>query len=239
MIDGRRVLALVPARGGSRGLPRKNVLPLGGRPLIAWTVEAALGCPLIDRVVLSTDDEEIAAAGRAAGCDVPFERPAPLATDTAATIDVALHALDALEAGGDAYDVLVLLQPTSPLRTSDDLTGALETLRSSGAPSVVSVVRSPVRPHWMFRHAPSEPLDPVVSEDERPARRQDQEGEYVVLNGAVYVTDVDELRRERRFVTTRTVGFPMPPERSVDVDTAADLARADALLADDARDPSA
>ena len=125
MIDGRRVLALIAARGGSKGLPRKNVRLLGGRPLVAWPVSTAVAARSVDRVAISTDDEEIAAAARAAGADVPFMRPAALASDSASSIAVALHALEMLAAAGHSYDYLVLLEPTSPLTEPQDVDRAL------------------------------------------------------------------------------------------------------------------
>jgi CMP-N,N'-diacetyllegionaminic acid synthase len=133
VIGDRKVLALIPARGGSQGLPGKNILPVRGRPLLAWSVDAARGSRRVDRVVLSSEDEAVIAAARACGCDVPFRRPYALASDTAPTIDVVLHALDALP----GYDVVVLLQPTSPLRTVADIDGACVRFATSGAPACV------------------------------------------------------------------------------------------------------
>ena len=131
-----KVLALITARGGSKGLPRKNVLLAGGKPLIAWTVEAAVSSECIDRVVLTSDDDEIMAAAMAAGCDVPFCRPAHLASDVATSLDVVLHAIDQLP----GYEYVVLLQPTSPLRTAADIDAAFELMLETEAPSCVSAV---------------------------------------------------------------------------------------------------
>src|SRR5262245_25182815 len=118
MIDAKRVLGLITARGGSKGVPRKNVRPLGGKPLLAWTIEAARNAPVIDRLILSSDDAEIIEVARAWGCEVPFVRPPELATDTADSVEVVRHALSTL---GEDYDYVVLLQPTSPLRTGEDI----------------------------------------------------------------------------------------------------------------------
>jgi N-acylneuraminate cytidylyltransferase/CMP-N,N'-diacetyllegionaminic acid synthase len=148
MYKDRRIIALVPARGGSKGLPGKNVLPLLGKPLIAWTIEQAKACSYIDRVMVTTDDDGIAAAAREFGADVPFKRPAHLATDAAKSLDVVLHALDWLEAHGDRYDLLVLLQPTSPLRTAGDIGGALDLFISKNAGAVVSVCETDHHPYW-------------------------------------------------------------------------------------------
>ncbi len=218
MIGSRRVLAVVPARGGSKGLPGKHLLEAGGRPLIAWTIAAANGAKAIDRTVLSSDDEAIMAAGRALGCDVPFRRPAELATDAAASIDVVLHAVDALP----GYEVVVLLQPTSPLRSAGDIEAALEVFAASGAPACVSVAPVVQSPYWMYRLGDGATLHPVVELPSAATRRQDLPAVYA-LNGAVYIADIAWLRSTRTFVTRETVAHVMPAERSVDIDTAADF----------------
>jgi N-acylneuraminate cytidylyltransferase len=218
MISGKSVLALIPARGGSKGLPGKNIMPLGGRPLIQWTIDAARGSRFVDRVVLSSDDETIIEIAARGGCEVPFRRPAPLASDTAAMVDVALHALEAVP----SHDVLVLLQPTSPLRTSTDIDAACELFTSSGAPSCVSVSLTEQSPYWMYGLGARGELLPVLEPPEGIVRRQDLPPVYV-LNGAIYVADVAALRKSRNFVTRETVGYTMPPERSIDIDTAADF----------------
>jgi N-acylneuraminate cytidylyltransferase len=218
MICGKSVLALIPARGGSKGLPGKNTMPLGGRPLIQWTIEAARGSRFVDRVVLSSDDETIIGIAARCGCEVPFRRPAALASDTAAMIDVALHALEAVPGHG----VLVLLQPTSPLRTSADIDAACELFAGSGAPSCVSVSPAEQSPYWMYGLGVRGELLPILEPPEGVARRQDLPPVYV-LNGAIYVADVAALKRSRSFVTRGTVGYTMPAERSIDIDTAADF----------------
>jgi N-acylneuraminate cytidylyltransferase len=218
VIDGRRVLAVIPARGGSKGLPGKHLLEVGGRPLIAWTIDAARTAKCIDRTVLSTDDEAIMSAARAVGCDVPFRRPDELATDVAASIDVVLHAVDALP----GYDVVVLLQPTSPLRSAADIDAACATLAARRAPACVSVAPVALSPYWMYRLRDGAQLEPVVELPEGATRRQDLPEVYA-LNGALYVADIAWLRRTRTFVTRETVAHVMPAERSVDIDTAADF----------------
>lgn len=225
MIDGLRVLGLVPARGGSKGLPAKNIAPVGGRPLLAWTADAAHGSRYLDRTVLSTDDEAIAAAGEGCGLEVPFRRPIALASDTAATIDVVVHALDILP----GYDLLVLLQPTSPLRTAADIDAVIERLVATGAPSCVSVVSVEQSPYWMVRIADNWQIGPLLELPVGVTRRQELPPIYA-LNGAVYVARVDWLRRERRFVGDGTVAVVMPFERSVDIDTTADLERLEQLI---------
>jgi N-acylneuraminate cytidylyltransferase len=139
MIEGQSVLAVIPARGGSKGVPRKNLRDVAGRPLIAWTIAAARGSSHIDRLVLSSDDEEIMETARRHGCDVPFRRPAELATDEADSMAVVMHAVETL---AERYDYVVLLQPTSPLRASADIDGAIATCLRHMAPSCVTVCRT-------------------------------------------------------------------------------------------------
>lgn len=211
-------MAVIPARGGSKGLPGKNIRPLGGKPLITWTIEAARGARAVDQVILSSDDEAIMAAATAAGCAVPFRRPPELATDEAGSIDVVLHALDAVPGA----DIVVLLQPTSPLRTAADIDQALDRLAATGAPAVVSVCAVEQNPHWMYRLSPEARLVPVMGDGPGFARRQELP-DIFTLNGAIYAARVDWLRAHRSFVTGETVAFVMPQERSLDIDTAADF----------------
>jgi CMP-N,N'-diacetyllegionaminic acid synthase len=229
MIGGRSVLALIPARGGSKGLPRKNILPVCGRPLLEWSVVAAKTSRFIDRVVLSSDDEAIIAAARACGCEAPFRRPHELASDTTPTIDVVLHALDALP----GYDVVVLLQPTSPLRTAADIDAACERFAASGASACVSVSPAEQNPHWMYRLGDNQLLLPIVETSVEATRRQDLPKVYV-LNGAIYVADATWLRRTRTFLTKETVAHVMPAERSLDIDTESDFQTFKRIVTEDA-----
>lgn len=218
MIGTRKVLALIPARGSSKGLTGKNVLLVDGRPLLAWTVDAARSARCIDSMVLSSDDDTIIATALALGCEVPFRRPATLGSDTASTIDVVLHALDMLP----DYDVVVLLQPTSPLRTAADIDATCERFASSGAPVCVSVNLVEQSPYWMFRLADNQALVPIIETPTGVTRRQDLPAIYT-LNGAVYVADTRWLRQSRTFLTRDTVAYVMPIERSIDIDTATDF----------------
>ncbi|OAN49287.1 acylneuraminate cytidylyltransferase [Paramagnetospirillum marisnigri] len=223
----KSVLALITARGGSKGLPGKNIRPLGGKPLVAWTVEQARACPLVDRVVISSDDPEIILAAQAAGCEAPFIRPAELASDTASSADVAIHALDAL---GQDFDILVLLQPTSPLRESADIDACIRKLVDHPeAPSVVSVTESSKSPWWMQTMDDGGRLSPLMP-DANAARRQDQPRVFVP-NGAVYVVRVAWLRQRRAFLGEGSLGHEMPADRSVDIDSLLDFRIAEAILA--------
>lgn len=224
MIGGRKVLALIPARGGSKGIPGKNIIPLAGKPLLGWTVEAAQACAAIDEIVLSTDDEAIAETGRRLGASVPFMRSASLATDEASTMDVVFDALDRLP----GFDVVVLLQPTSPLRTAADIDACLALLDSALA--CVSVRPAGDHPYLTFRVDDQHQLVPFASVPEgQSLRRQDLPGAWC-LNGAVYVADIPWLRAQRSFISALTVAYAMPAERSMDIDTPADLRAAEDVL---------
>lgn len=212
------VLGLITARGGSKGLPRKNVLTVGGKPLIGWTIEAALKSRFIERVVLSSDDDEIMEAAKTWGCEVPYRRPAHLANDTASSMDVVLHALGQLP----GYEYLVLLQPTSPLRTAADIDAAFELLQSTGASSCVSVCEADQSPYWMFRIKNGSKVERLLPDETSATRRQDLPPIYV-LNGAIYIARVDWLRQSKNFLGEGCVAYVMPRERSLDIDNAEDL----------------
>ncbi len=218
MIDALKVLAVVPARGGSKGLPRKNIRDLAGRPLIAWTLAAARQSRYIDRCIVSTDDPEIAEVARAEGGDVPFMRPSALAGDTADTNSVLRHAVEQL--GG--YDILVTLQPTSPLRIAADIDQALETARRYDARACVSVSEPAKSPYWSYRIGEDNRLLPLMDPQYATQRRQDLPPAYV-LNGAVYVMQIDWMLQHRGDICAAAVPYIMPPERSIDIDSAFDL----------------
>lgn len=226
MIDGKRFLGIIPARGGSKGVPGKNVRPVGGKPLIAWTIDAARSSRYLDRVVLSSDDANIASVALAHACEVPFIRNANLATDTAPTMDVVLDTLTRCP----GYEWVVLLQPTSPLRSADDIDHAIEQCLKLGAPACVSVSLARESPYWMFNVDQTARLMPLLP-DVKATRRQDLPSAYS-LNGAIYVARVDWFSRERQFVTSETVAYVMPAERSIDIDTETDFLILKFLLGD-------
>lgn len=216
--------ALIPARGGSKGIPRKNIRPIAGKPLIAWTIEAALRARRLDAVVVSTDDEEIAAVARAHGAQVPFMRPAALAQDQSPGIDPVLHALDQLP----QYQSVLLLQPTSPLRRTADIEACLDLAAVHGWPSVVSVVEAEAHPFWTYRLGDESRLQPFADAP-TAARRQDLPAAYA-LNGAMYFADTRWLRQTRALVHADTHALVMAREHSVDIDTPLDWRIADMLL---------
>lgn len=226
MIAGRSVLAVITARGGSRGLPRKNVLPFRGRPLIGWTIAAAQASHRIDRLILSSDDPEIIGVAEGLGCEAPFRRAPALSGDAAASIDVVLDALDRVP----GHEVVVLLQPTSPLRTAADIDGVLDRMAAAGAPSCVSVQEALSHPWLVFAQDGTGRLAPFSPPPDGAGLRRQDLPPALVLNGAVYAADVAWLRRERAFIRPgETVAWEMPADRSVDIDTLEDFQAAERL----------
>jgi N-acylneuraminate cytidylyltransferase len=213
------MLGLINARAGSKGIPHKNIKPLLGKPLIAWTIEAALQSRALSHLVVSTEDAEIAAIAAQWGAQVPFQRPMHLATDEALQIDVVLHAVAQMEQReAQPYDVVVLLQPTAPLRTSSDIDQALQLLIESGADSVVSF--SPViqaHPYYLYTLEAGKP-QPFVASTDPLLQRQDFPTVYV-RNGAIYATRRDLLVQQRTYYGADCRAYVMPPERSINIDT--------------------
>lgn len=226
MIDRQSVLGVITARGGSKGVPGKNILPIGGRPLIQWTIDAARASRYIDRLVLSSDDPTIIEVATQAGCEVPFRRDAALAGDDASSIDVVVDALRRVP----GFDIVVLLQPTSPLRNGGDIDASIELLESKGAPACVSLRAAQEHPYWTFQLNGDASLNHFVRPQEGlPSRRQDLPDAWC-LNGAVYVARVPWLLQSRTFLSPQTVGYVMPAERSLDIDTHEDVRRLTAML---------
>jgi CMP-N,N'-diacetyllegionaminic acid synthase len=225
MINGKRIMAIIPARGGSKGVPRKNVRVVGGKPLIAWTIEEAKKSKYIDRLILSSDDSEIIRITQSWGCEVPFVRPAELSQDETPGIAPVLHALEAV----NGYDYVVLLQPTSPLRSVIDIDSCIETMVQKNAKSCVSVTETDKSPYWMYTIGDNQVMDPVMKQTKVPGRRQDIEKTYY-LNGAIYVADCEWLKTNESFISNETIAFIMPKERSWDIDTERDLLQVDTIL---------
>lgn len=220
MYKEKKILGLIPARGGSKGVPRKNVKPLGRWPLLAWTIHAAKQSTLIDRLILSSEDPEIMAVAREYGCEVPFVRPPDLAEDDTPGIAPVLHAVAALE---ETFDYLVLLQPTSPFRKAEDVDGAIRRCIDQGADYCVSVTESAKHPAWMFHLTKDGGLVPVVELAKDVANRQQLEPAYA-LNGAVYVVRISALLQQKAMFDPKgTLAYAMPPERSIDIDSSFDF----------------
>ena len=223
-------LALVVARGGSKGIPRKNLRPVGGQPLIVHTLLAARASRLLSRTILSTDDPEIADIAGQHGTEVPFMRPSELARDDSHIMDVTLHALEWLERGeGYCPERVMLLQPTSPFRTAEDIDGAIRMALEADAPAVVSVCEARRHPCLAKRLEADGSLRPFVDSDLQTRRRQELPPAYD-LNGAIYLVRREILCSERSWCPRGARAYVMPPERSLDVDSPWDLRLADLLM---------
>ena len=223
MYKEHKILAVIPARGGSKGVPRKNVRQLNGKPLIAWTIEQAIQSRYVDRVVVSSEDDEICEVARQSGAETPFVRPESLASDTAEGVDVLCHAV---EHAGGAYDYVVLLQPTSPLRFVTDIDDAISMCIEERLSSVVSVSEATKSPYWMYQMSGNGALIPLI--DNTASNRQQLPRSYA-LNGAVYVLEIPPLLQHRKILDGNTRGYVMPSERSFDIDTELDFVICDFL----------
>lgn len=227
-----QVLGLITARGGSKGIPRKNIANLAGKPLIAWTIQAALASQRLSHVVVSTDDDEIAGVARAWGAEVPFLRPAELSGDRSAHMPVVLHAVRWLqEYRGLEPEWVVLLQPTCPFRTAQDIDAAIDLAWEKGADSVISVCPARDHPYLSKAVADDGRLLDFIQPPEGYLPRQSLPPVYT-LNGAIYVARREPLLTAQTFYFARTYAYVMPPERSLDIDTPWDLIIADLLLKD-------
>lgn len=226
MFAGKSVLGVIPARSGSQRLPGKNIRPLLGVPLIGWSHRSALASRYLNRTILSTDCEQIAATGRQLGMDVPFLRPPELATDRITTVDVVLHALDHVDG---KYDFVVLLQPTSPGRTGEDIDECIKRAVESSSRSCASVSLCEECPWWMYTLDGAQKLQPILGSSESIEQRQSSQPVFR-LNGAVYAIAADVLRVQRRFVFEGTVGYQVSRQRSIDIDTEDDFVLAEQFL---------
>lgn len=234
MIDGKRVLAIVPARKGSKGLPLKNIRPLAGKPLLAWPIAAARASRHVDRVIISTDDQGFADIAVAHGADAPFLRPAELASDAAPSIGFILHAVDTLAEAGDRYDYVVLLEPTSPLTEGSDIDAALERLAAADADAdaIVGVTALATHhPAYAVRMSPGGAIEPLQPGGfSALPRRQDLEPVFG-LDGSLYISTVDALRREQGFCHGRTLGYETARYKANEVDDLVDFLCIEAIAA--------
>ena len=225
------VLGIVPARGGSKGVPGKNVRPLAGRPLLEYTVAAARASGVVDRLVLSTDSIEIAEVGQRAGLEVPFLRPATLAADDTPMLPVIRHALDALASSGWQAEMVVLLQPTSPLRRGEHVRDAVQLLRDTDADSVVTVVELPrhLSPDYVMRIEDGR-LRHFLPEGARLTRRQDARAAYS-RDGTVYASWVRTIERTGSLYGDDCRPLIIDPRDSLSIDSPADWDAAERMLA--------
>lgn len=221
MINELKILALIPARGGSKGIKNKNIISICGKPLIAYSIEAAKKSKYIDRILVSTDCSKIASVAKRYGAEPPFLRPSELAQDQSKSIEVIMHAIKYLENQGEVYDALVLLQPTQPLRTSGDIDMALETFISSGKKPLASVSEVDDHPLLIRSIDNKGMLQPLLSE-KSSVRRQDMM-HYYRVNGCIYINCVEELSMDSS-LNDNIIPYVIPKERSVDIDELQDVA---------------
>jgi CMP-N,N'-diacetyllegionaminic acid synthase len=229
-----RVLAVIPARGGSKGVPRKNVRPVCGKPLIAYTIEAALAAAdVLHRVIVSTDDQEIADVALALGAEVPFLRPAELSGDRVPMVPVLQHAVRFAEQGErDRYAWVCLLQPTEPFRTAADIREALRLGRRGGCDSVISVVQVFAVHPMLMKRIEEGRLVPYCVPEAEGTRRQDYQPPAFMRNGAIYLTRRDVLMERGSIWGDVIRPIVMPPERSVGVDSELDMKMVEIVMAE-------
>ncbi len=226
-----KVLGLIPARGGSKGVPRKNIRLLGGKPLLAYTIQSALAAKRLTKVILSTDDEEIAEIGRGYGVETPFLRPAELAKDETPMLPVVKHAMNWMEDSGERFDAVCLLQPTNPLRRAQDVDGCIELLIERNADAVVTVLPVPPEHHpfWVYFENETGALR-LSNGEETPVPRRQELPPAFHREGSVYVTRRNVVMKDNSLYGKRLVGYPLDRDRSVNIDNAADWERAEGLI---------
>ena len=223
------VLAVIPARGGSKGLPGKNIKMLNGKPLIAYTIEAAIQSGVFERVVVSTDSREIADISMQYGAEVPFIRPEHLSGDEISSDDVILHALDFYSMNGKKFDVVCKLQPTSPLRTEKHIVEAYGLMNDKNSNYVVSVCECEHSPLWSGIIGENLSLENFIKEENKRACRQIFE-KYYRLNGAIYFGKVESFQREKNFMGQGSIAYIMKQKDSIDIDTELDFLFAETVL---------
>jgi CMP-N,N'-diacetyllegionaminic acid synthase len=226
-----RVLAVIPARAGSRGVRNKNIRELCGKPLLQYTADAALAAKGLTRTILTTESEEIAAVGRQCNLEVIY-RPAELTRDETPMLPVVRHAMAVIESSGDVYDAVCLLQPTNPMRRAEDIDACIGLFERSEVDSVVTVLPVPSEhnPHWVYFADQNGVLKLSTGENEPISRRQDLPAAWH-REGSVYVTRRSVLMEENSLYGKRLIGYPLDPDNSVNVDTQADWERAEQLVA--------
>jgi CMP-N,N'-diacetyllegionaminic acid synthase len=226
-MEQQKFLGIITARGGSKGIPGKNIKNLLGKPLIAWTIERALECEYLEKIIVSTDDDEIAEISKKYGAEVPFKRPNELAEDTTPTWPVLQHALKFMEDNlSQSFRGIVLLQPTSPLREKEDIDGCIETFLKNDCEAVISVCESLDNPYFNMMEANADGfLDKCKKANPIPTRRQDAPPVFI-SNGAVYVFDREAIWKEKQADVKKILPFLMPREKSLDIDDKLDWEKA-------------
>lgn len=225
MNSKHKILAIIPARGGSKGLPRKNIRQLNGKPLICYAIDEAMKSKFIDSILVTTDESEIAEISKKAGAEVII-RPPALAQDESPVIDAIFHALDNIK--GEKPDFIVLLQPTSPLREASDIDGAIQLFLDGRCDSLMSVCLAEHSPYWYY-NIKNGLMTPLFDERFLEIRRQELPPAYR-LNGAIYIISPETLRKHKSFYCNRTLPFVMTAKSSIDIDEEIDFQIAELLM---------
>ncbi len=233
MYAKKRILAVITARSGSKGIPDKNIKHFAGKPLVYWTIKEALKSKYIDKLIASTDNQKIAAICRRFGAAAPFLRPNALAMDKANSMDALRHAYNFFKAKQEYFDLILLLQPTSPLRKTEDIDGAIKFLFEKKAKAVISVARAFISPLWVNKLPQNKCMKDFLAKQAANKNRQALP-EYFQLNGAVYLGFSECVLKNNSFFGPRTFAYLMPRERSIDIDDMIDFKLAE-LLKKDAR----
>jgi CMP-N,N'-diacetyllegionaminic acid synthase len=229
MYQGKKILAVIIARGGSKGIKNKNILPFCGKPLIYWTIKAGKASRYIDRLILSTEDTVILKTAQKFGADVPFRRPKKLSSDHTPGPDVLLHAIDWFKKKDEHFDVIILLQPTSPLREANDIDEAVELLFTKDAESIVAVCPVSFIPERINRLPPDGCMKNFIRRKYQRIVRQNFKESYRI-NGAVYISYCDHFMKNKRFLGPKTYAYVMPMQRSADIDTLFDWKIAELIM---------
>jgi CMP-N-acetylneuraminic acid synthetase len=227
----KKILAVIPARAGSKRLPNKNMMELRNKPLIQWTIDAALACKELSKVVVSTDSKEIALFSENIGATVPFLRPDNISGDKASGIDVVLHVIDFYKKQNITFDYIMLLQPTSPLRTSAHIKSAINELKSKKSDAIISVCECDHPPQWSNTLDKNHSMDNFISEFVKNNSRSQDLASYYRLNGAIYLVNIKKfLEANSFFLSNNSHAFIMPIELSVDIDNLIDFKYADLTM---------
>jgi CMP-N,N'-diacetyllegionaminic acid synthase len=232
MYKGKRILAVIAARGGSKGLPRKNIRILAGKPLIVWTIEKALKSSYLDKIIVSTDDREIAEIAKDSGAQVPFLRPSALASDHANSVDVVEHAINFLREKSELFDYIALLEPTSPLRKDSDIDRAVEALVNAGdnADSLVSLGKISLEHPWVAKKIDEQGfMAPFVENAEEVTRRQELKDAFFPY-GVIYLSSISSLLRNRTFYPNRTIPLFIERWQCYEIDDIYDFIATETIL---------
>ena len=224
----KKILSIIPARGGSKGLPRKNILELSGKPLIAWTIEESIKSRYINKTVVSSEDEEILEVSKKYGAET-IKRPYEIATDTATSESVIIHTLEYLNSLGEVFDIVILLQPTSPLRNKKHIDEAIDIMLNDDVDTVISVMRIDNKILKSFTMTKEGYLDTISSNKYPFMRRQDLPNTYT-SNGAIYISKVEYILKNKIFFSKKTIGYEMNTLDSIDIDNVNDMEKAARLL---------